>query len=273
MTIVHVRGSEILFVCSQAARDAGVDSRTLRARTLLHLPKIANHQSQISLLEARAEIARIVSHRQRCEHRTESAQLSPVAQGLSSLHFDLINESSARTICTSLHYLGTYREGSIDFGLFKHGDYLPTAYCSISSVGFDSRRSGLAQKLRMEEDQIAILSRGYTSPHAPRNTVSYLLARVRRFLRRHSDKRRVLVTSVDSNLGFSGASYVAAGWKLLTTRTIPAYRYINGEFITDRQVFSRFNTLDSDTLHSVLGASYGESRCALNPRLIFGVAI
>ncbi|WP_455754896.1 Mom family adenine methylcarbamoylation protein [Streptomyces nigra] len=189
------------------------------------------------------------------------------------MHFRNISESLAKELCRSLHYLGTYREGSMDFGLFMPGDDLPTAYCSVSGIGFDSRRSGLARMLQVEERQIAVVSRSYTSPLAPRNTVSYLLARVRKALRGRPGGYEVMATAVDSNLGFTGASYAAAGWKLVTKRAVPKYRYIDGNFMADRQVFSSFGTLRSDLLRSALGAAYAESSCGLKPRLIFGVMI
>src|SRR5207302_1161359 len=105
-------------------------------------------------------------------------------------------------------------------------------------------------------------------PGAPRNTISRLLGFVGRAEAQRLGTRQFL-TYVNPNLGFSGTSYLASGWKLVGDEPGTRYRYVDGRYLTDRELVRRYGSCDNETLSKALGPRFGWSSMTLLPLLVF----
>jgi hypothetical protein len=142
----------------------------------------------------------------------------------------LIDRDLAEPVLGHFHYLRSFRSDSVSVAAL-YGKRI-VALCSISP--FDLPTVGERLPIRTQSEA-AVVSRVFGFDWAPRNVVSFLLARAE-----HSpavaDHVRVLVTYLNPNLGFTGASYRAANWQQIGVETGTRYAYLHGTYITDRHV-------------------------------------
>ena len=113
------------------------------------------------------------------------------------------------------------------------------------------------------------VSRVYSVDRAPRNAISYLLSRVRSYLRRNMPSIDLLVTAVDPNLGFTGSSYRAANWQQWMTVRARPYLYDNGRYVTPRQLREKFGTSSLIELQANYPGRFQQSRVRLLDPMIY----
>lgn len=156
----------------------------------------------------------------------------PEAPSLSELEVRIIKQQDAEPVLAHFHYLRSFREDSVSVAaLYKHRI---VALCSVSPLDL----SALARRLRIDSfREAAMISRVFAFDWAPRNVISYLLARTDES-KAVSSNVRVLLTYLNPNMGFTGASYKAANWVQLGLETGTRYAYLHGEYITDRRLSS-----------------------------------
>jgi hypothetical protein len=204
--------------------------RDLLLQTLLHLPRLASTDGTVSVAAALKEVAflRDVRHRELSPFR-DMARPPTQRLTIKDLRVQQVASLDAQPVVSHFHYLRSARRHSVNIAATARDRIV--ALCCISV--FDLPHIGAELPLVAEED-VRVVSRVFAFDWAPRNTISFLLARVKEFV-----KARLLLTYVDPNLGFSGASYRAANWFYLGKETGTRYAYVAGRYVTERELLAR----------------------------------
>lgn len=234
-------------------------ARTLAIRALLHLPRISDAAGLTSFAGAAAEVARLA-----LEETTAPEWMRPPplpVRRADELRLTALEESRARVITERLHYLRSHRPGSLHLAGMAHGHLAVALSFSRLDVG------AIATQLPegVDPSETLVLSRVYGVAWAPPNALSRLLALAGRWLRERKPRVRLLLTYLNPNLGFDGASYRAANWLLYGRETGTRYAYLDAAYITDRELTRRFGTSDVRTLGRLLGDRVAFSTMPLAP--------
>jgi hypothetical protein len=251
------------------ARRLEVDSRSLYVRTLLHLPRVAGYSGLMPRWQVNAELVRVA--RQLAKDNRAIAALVP--QGsfeLRDLRFARIPAKTAEPIVSSGHYLRSVRQNSLHFALLDPVQYLPVSICSVSQMQWRRVTRQINTQFGVPGERIWEVSRVFSLHSAPPNAISYLLARVRTAFRNLDVAAELLTTAVDTNLGFTGASYRAANWQHWITVQPRPYLYHNRMYVSPRQLRQRFGTsgiADLKAMHPQ--QTFEHSRVRLLDSLIF----
>jgi hypothetical protein len=70
-------------------------------------------------------------------------------------------------------------------------------------------------------------------------------------------------------MGFTGSSYRASGWEQIGIEPGTKYRYIDGRYITDRELVTRIGLHDDETYKRLLGLRFAVSIMPLEALLVF----
>jgi hypothetical protein len=256
---------------AETAKELQVEPRALAVRTLLHLPRLADVRGHLPRETVAAELQR---QGRRLHHDLDAVGRSrfPVLlPPLSSLQFGAVAPSIAELVFSRLHYLRSARPGSLNFGLLHPSAEIPVALCSVTPYDWRKAGSEVRTFLRIkEQDEIWDVSRVYCCDGAPPNAISYLLARVRQNLRSGHLSARILATRVDPNLGFTGASYRADNWQLAARMRRRPYLYLDGWYVSPRQLRDACGTSNVSELQRALPRSvFTQSRVGLLDSMIF----
>ena len=164
-------------------------------------------------MSTRAAAAVVISNaaRLRKDQRAVRDLIPSREYALSDLEFRQIGAEADR-VFSSLHYLRNARRDSLNFALVDKDTGTPLTLCSTSPLEWKRVADQLARQFGVPRAAVWDLSRVYSFDGAPPNAVSYLLARVRKYLQRRGDVE-LLTTVVDPNLGFTGSSYLASNWQ------------------------------------------------------------
>jgi hypothetical protein len=253
---------------SSAAIKADVNPRTLSVRTLLHLPRVADEDGWVALSEIERELdesAQILR-----EDAETVKDLAPDGKyALDELTFVVdFDPAASDRLFSALHYLrNAPRRGSRYFALADPEKGHPVTICSVSPFKWRFVGSHIRENFGIPQTMILNVSRVYSCDVAPYNAISSLLSKVRRSF---SDQIDLLMTAVDPNLGFRGASYRAAGWRLWLTAKPRPYLYHNGRHVSPRQLKQRFGISDVTELQTRYpGDLFTESQAPLLAPQIF----
>jgi hypothetical protein len=201
--------------------------RDLLLQGLLHLPRIASPDGTVSSSAAISELERLEALR-REELRPYAALAVRPSRlpGVEELEVQSVAPEIMEPILAHFHYLRSFRPDSV--GLAAVWGQRVVAVCTVSPLDLPN----VAQRLGgIATDQLAVISRVFAFDWAPKNTISFLLSRVEKQL----TDRRLLLTYVNPNMGFTGASYRAANWTRVGIETGTRYAYLAERYITDRQ--------------------------------------
>ena len=113
----------------------------------------------------------------------------------------------------------------------------------------------------------------YTARWSPQNTLSYVMAKAIRLLRSEATCPQILLTYVNPNVGFDGASYRAANWTLYGLERGTRYAYLDSVYVTDRELTAQFGTSDAGMLTELLGDHIAFSIMNLRPLEMYGYAL
>lgn len=239
--------------------------RPLKLQALLQLPQLADSSGIVGRVAAASLIEDLA-----CELPAEScwrAQTSAVVSPR-DLQFVEVASDEATRITRTFHYLRSPRIGGRAYGLSTpSGVIIALAVSSVLDV------EGILTLLKEARRPIRprIVSRLFVFEDAPKNSISYLLARASAHERRFGTTD--LVTYVNPNMGFTGVSYRASGWTLLGDEPGTRYKYVDGRYITDRELSATFGTSEDGALHRMLGSRFGATSMRLSPLLIFRTEI
>lgn len=266
--VVSARSRRLRDIVEQAALDAHVPRRALQLKALMHLPRIARADGTVGEHEVAMEISTLADRLPSiAAWQRYGASIETTLQGLKDWRFDVVPETQAKEISERFHYIGFHRPGGNYYGLYSDATHLlPTVLVVSSAFDVDSLRPLLREDLN--SDLVRVVSRVFAFRGAPGNAISYMLARVAR-RERQSEGAQMLLTYVNPNLGFTGASYRASGWKVLGAEPGTTYQYVDSRYMTDRALVAKFGTCDYRRLAHCLGQRYARSQMALAPLLVF----
>jgi hypothetical protein len=253
---------------SETARRVGVEPRALAVRVLLHLPRVASYEGWVPSWQVQREL-RISAERLGHDMRAATGYVPFEQFALSDLAFDEVHPGRALPVLTLLHYLRSARPGSRHFALVDPVHRLPVTLCSLSPLQWKCVRNQIRSQFAISPERVWEVSRVYSIDNAPRNAISSLLSRVRRYLRRRKPSVDLLVSVVDLNLGFTGSSYRAANWQRWTTVKARPYLYDNGNYVTPRQLRERFGSSSLIELQAKYPRRFQQSRVPLLDSIIY----
>jgi hypothetical protein len=241
--------------------------RALWTQLLLHLPRLADEAGLVETDRAIAEAERLADLL--AARRGELAGWThPPASGCesaSALRLTDVDEDVARVVLERFHYLGSFRSNSLHFAGVggPPGEERLAALFTISPLDLPSLAAELPPGVA--PDEVAVVARMFSFDWAPENSLSYLMGRLFRRLRSERPALRLLLTYLNPNLGFTGASYRASNWTLFGYEQGTRYAYLDGCYITDRTLDGRFGTTDPAALQDVLGSRIEFSTMELQP--------
>jgi hypothetical protein len=253
---------------SETALRVGVEPRALAVRALLHLPRVASDEGWVTRWQAEREV-RISAERLRSEARAARAYLPVDRFPLCDLVFEEIDSSRAAPVITSLHYLRSVRPGSRYFALVDPVKKRPVSICAISPLQWKCVAREIWAQFAISPDQAWDVSRVYSVKDAPLNAISSLLSKVRTHARHSVSSAALLITAVDPNLGFTGASFRAANWQQWMTVRARPYLYEDGFYVTPRQLRERFGTSSLIELQAEYPGRFQQSRVKLLDSMIY----
>ncbi len=186
-------------------------TRDLLLQALLHLPRIADEDGLVDRTAARFEIDQLLGWR--------NAELEPLAGlaeppaepiALDQLELSVIDDTTARPILEHFHYLRSFRPDGIAVAATHRARVI--ALATVAPLDLPSIEQTLGSYID-SDCKVLVVSRVFAFDWAPRNVISYLLARLER--RPEFSDAGMLLTYLNPNLGFTGASYRAANWRLV----------------------------------------------------------
>jgi len=246
---------------AEIAATYDVPTVALEMQTLMHLPRIADLWGNIDEARALAEIVR-VTERVPVNMEWEIAGSSTGA--LKSMEVRVLEDREVRDILEQFHYLRSFREGATHYGLVQEGVNRPWALVSVSPNDVPVL-AGIAAESGVEKGRTRVVSRVFSFPGAPRNSISMLLGRVARWEKRRA---KMLFTYVNPNLGFTGVSYRASNWSLAGTEEGVVYHYLNRDYVTEREL-KRHRVMATVARGSPTQVPLEQSQMWLKPLMIF----
>lgn len=257
-------------IAELAAEEHDVSAHEVLVRLLLDLPRSADGDGHVMAEVARARAEQVAArYAGRIAPFTDCRLPPPEFVRARDLRFGEIAEAVARPILERFHYLESFRPDSTHFAGLAAGRL--AAQLTVSRLDLTT----IAERLppSVTPGEVVVLARVFAFDWAPRNALSFLMARLVRHLRDAAQPPRLLLTYLNPNLGFSGASYRAANWSLWATEAGTRYAYLDKEYITDRALVARFGTASADRLAVQLGSRIRFSRMRLAPLRIYAYPI
>jgi hypothetical protein len=258
-----VRLNELEPLIESTAVRLGISARLLRLRVGLQLPKLFPTLWG-QLTAEREEIERVASTMQR---RGDAQAIAPGWTVQAAV--EEVDEGTATHFHEHLHYLGAARRGGMHFGLSINGRIV--ALATFSPFDLVHLRKVFRTPFELlTNDQIAVVSRVVCTEDAPKNSISYLLARAIRLYRAKHRSAVYFVTYVNPNLGFHGSSYRANEWHLLGEQRTASYCYLDGMYVTRRMLGQLVGSINSHDQQRILANRLCVSPLQLAPMLVFG---
>lgn len=257
---VHHGDDALRNVARRSAEASGTLPRAVELQLLLHLPRLASASGLVSASKARSEADRLA-------HRLPLLpdwEVNPPS-ALYELSFVEVHDAVARTIDERFHYLGSHRRGR------AHGLKSPTGQIVALAVttACDVDRLRERSLTAFGDPQPRVLARVFAFEGAPRNSLTRLFKLVASAEAAVGETS--MVTYVNPNVGFTGASYRAGGWTLIGDEPETTYRYLDGDYITDRDLARRVHAdIDEVTLQRSFRSRYRRSHMHLKPLQIYG---
>lgn len=211
----------------------------LELRALLHLPQFTESRLFCSeFLES--EVGKLATQLSDIQADYRLWAERAAAGELHKIDWSVLeaDEGLARIIHERFHYIGAFRPGR-HFALYCRGLKIPAALATVSDMDIKSLKALLPKSA---QENSRVLSRVFAFRWAPQNSISFLLGAITRLLRKESETNSI-VTWINPNLGFRGVSYRASNWELLGFQQV-RYRYVEGKYLTARQIFERQDTND-----------------------------
>jgi hypothetical protein len=248
-------------VSKTLAQNSLITSSDLTKALLLHLPRFTPneliHDKQI--WEEGCRLSQILKEKRAAFPITaeKSLQFERAKLFVAECRDDL-----AQQIYETFHYIGSCRKGIVHLGLFHASNpSIPVSVLTLSEMDVGHMKTWFSSP--EEERKAVILSRAFSFDWAPRNSMSFLLSYARKWLHAAFPEVEQAFTYINPNLGFTGASYRAAGWEPFATKTT-RYRYQSGHYLTYRCY---------ETLSEQERATISQSQFDLSPLVVFKVAL
>lgn len=151
-----------------------------------------------------------------------------------NINFRRVPPDIGAKIQGDIHYIKSRRLDTLyEFGLFMPNAQVPFAYAAFSLL---DRHYLLNLPLfnDVPKDKIFVLTRAYSFPYSPYNAMSALYSRCFNYLKKNVGVSYI-VTAINQNLFFSGASLQGANMALIATSPMKHY-YLDGRYSTRRKL-------------------------------------
>ena len=257
--------------CALRLSKAEDDRMLLRLRLALHIPRFTPPATDDYVLpEARRLLSVIRQDQFGLDWRNREA-----VPDLSKLRVVRFPDAAAKTVHRGFHYLRSGREG-LHLAMVPaewQTDHPPCSLWTFSELDLPHVQR-VIDGLGFDPGKCLVLSRSYTFRWAPRNAFSYGFAKCVAFLRDEAyPDLDWLVSYVNLNVGFTGSSYLAAGWSILAREMSPSYTYLDGDYITRRNLRAEYGTGDYGVLSVRLGDRIQRSQIPLEPLLVLAFPV
>ncbi len=261
---IHPRDSALLEAVDSVARVTGRPARPVHLQSLLQLPRLANADGVLPLSTVRSVMADIAAELP----PTPQWTVQEVYESPRQLAVRRLEAEAVEDVFSRFHYLRSPRTDGRTYGLMAATGEL-VAVCVSSPVDVDGL-FGLLEQNHRPSETTRVISRVFAFEGAPRNSLSYLLARV-------STAEAIagitdFLTYVNPNMGFTGSSYLASGWKSIGVQAGTRYRYLDERYITDRQLAKLLGKHTDVEYSRIAGARFAVSSMPLAPLLVFHTA-
>jgi hypothetical protein len=231
LDVLSIFGNDLQTICIDITRDTIIPARDLQRCLYLHLPRFTPEQlvdRRTLLNDAERLLQIMIDNREPCLNLTSQDKLLDFRK--EDIIFNEVNNELAQTIYANFHYLGTGREGIAHLGLYhKRVPEIPMALMTLSEMDIQHLKYELSDK----QNQVLVVSRSFAFDWAPRNSISFLTSQIRSWIKQRRSTVAMLLTYINPNLGFTGASYAASGWHLYGRKDI-FYRYLHDRYLTYR---------------------------------------
>jgi hypothetical protein len=226
-------------VVERHALELGIDSRDLEKQMLLHLPRFTPDElGEVDRLCDEALRLGVKLSSSRAEFSGWWNQLRIPFLEKDKVEARECDAQVAQEVYRRFHYIGSVREAVAHVGLFDSAvPDVPFAIAALSRMDIIELQQSLPRS-----DATLVLSRVFAFNWAPKNSISYLLGSVNKWVRRNAPEVCQLITYLNPNLGFAGSSYMASNWHLLLETPLQ-YLYFDGNYITYR-AFQRLEESD-----------------------------
>jgi len=213
--------------------------RSVAVRTLLHLPRVADHGGFVTKEQIDADVDRFAEQLAADQGAVKNLISTREVEDLDDLEFKRLDADGPAEIFDHLHYLRRARAESDYYALVNPADGLPVSICSVSPLQWRRVGQQLTRQFGVPMGAVREVSRLFTCDVAPKNSVSRLLKMLRKALESESDAQ-LLSTVVDPNPGFTGASYRASNWQQWMTVRARPYLYYDKNYMSLREMRARF---------------------------------
>ena len=262
-------------MAARAAEEYRVPQHEVLVRLLLQLPCSADPQGFMERSVAVSESVRLARDLSIATAKYASWQ-QPPTQGVPKLEevaLRRIDEVRARIVLECFHYLRSFRTGSDHFGGICIDGRTERLAALLTVSPLDIRTMAERLPPGVDPADTRVLARVFAFEWSPRNALSFLMSRLVSQLRQRPDPPRLLLTYVNPNVGFTGASYRAANWMLWGREHETRYAYFDGNYITDRELVARFGSADPTHLSAALGDTINFSRMPLRPLDVYAYPV
>lgn len=248
-----------------------IDRRLLARKLLLHLyrfPEEEASQPEVIRREATRLTGQLSS-----SHAQALATVRRNCSGAIALRqteLRCVPDSIAAFLHRHFHYLSSPRPDGTHLGLYPDwADDVAFPVCLMTFSPFDLPHLTSKLPSGVEGSEVLVLSRLIAFSSAPYNALSYALGKARRWLRIHQPSVKLLISYLDPNVNFDGATYKAANWWLLGFENKERYLYIDSDFVSNREMIDQFGTARFEPLQELLGERIEKSVQPLKPLMIF----
>ena len=224
----------------QISIELEIDERYIRRQLLLHCPNYPIEQVSSDDFLTRGKDCYNVLYRRCLDHKMAARKYEPeisINKGFRFLNeAGAINDTvrtgpvvlqQARLIESQLHYMQNFRATSTRrLGLYHDQDAWPFCYTSVATCDRNYMHEAVESALgdAIEIKKVAVLSRLYASTKAPKNSISFLIAKVMKLLKLEGFD--LFVTASNPFLGFSASSLAGANYVPFAQSPV-AYNYDN----------------------------------------------
>jgi hypothetical protein len=237
-----------------------------RSRARLHLPLLYKDFDSPSMDQIETSIEQLaIVEAQGVEPYRRWLTLLPESD-LRDLSFRPLLEQESEIIFSKFHYLRSKR---LDAQYWCLSEGL-RVFAAAALSPFDLNHLGPLLG-DIPRNKAVVLSRVYAFRGAPKNTLSFLLARMSELAAKNDAE--IMLTYLNPNLGFRGASYRAANWKLFSYECGTRYQYIDKTYVTDRYLSAMYGTDDPTIISRYLGSRLELVSFGLAPLKIFAYYI
>lgn len=272
--LIEVRhdDDDLLALSDEVAGRLHLSARSVHVEGLLHLPRIADTQLRVDRASARSELERVGGRIATRIHgyRDWLVAPKPALTSPRGLTFSRVSEADTRVVLERFHYLSSHRPDAQSYGLLTT-DQRIVALATLSHQDIQPISEAFASYVA--PSQVLVVSRLFAFDWSPPNTISHLFGLLAKVTRRLRPRVRLLITYLNPNLGFTGASYRASNWHLIGEENGTRYSYVDGVYATDRQLIRRWQTADPTRLAEILGPRFSVTSAVLLPLQLYASSL